>query len=111
MLVGTCHCLKFTVVFAAIFFFWIWTNGQKELQLNVLHELAQEKLLPLNYHHDTIFSNNSFNTNMNEEEKSRSKTYANIKQREIEIHLNAVASGELEKLEFVPGAEKNQANL
>jgi hypothetical protein len=67
-------------------------------------------MLSIVYHHDTIFSNNGFNTGMKTEEKARSKLYKDISKEEAEITKRVVASGEL-NYTFITGKPKTAENL
>ena len=64
MILGIFHFLKYAMIFGGIVYGWWCTGTNRETQLNVIHELAKMDLLDINYHHDTIFSNNSYNTDM-----------------------------------------------
>lgn len=107
---GTISCIKFLGLFIAIIYTWSWTSSNRKVELGVIHELALRNLLDMNYHHDTIFSNNSFSTDMSQEEKKRSSIYTNVSSEEDAIKKIAEESGMLDYT-FEEGKPETIENL
>ena len=67
-LIGTIQCIAYLFIIVIFCGAWVWTAGNRREELDILHYLAKHQLVDINYHHDTIFSNNSYNSNMTLEE-------------------------------------------
>jgi hypothetical protein len=108
IIIGTAYCIKFTGIFLAIAYAWMWTGQNRIVELDVIHELAVNKILPINYHHDSIFS--SFNSNMTIEEKLRVNSNGKFITEEASISKIAKESGEID-IKYVHNKPKTAENL
>ena len=64
IVVGLFMFVKFTTMLLAISYAWMWTSQNREIELDIVHELAMEKILPVIYHHDSLFTEDRINSNM-----------------------------------------------
>ena len=60
------------------------------MELGVIHELSLIKIIPIKYHHDTLYEESRINTHMNQVEREERIMRTNQTGRENEIKTNAV---------------------
>lgn len=90
--------MKYLVILAALTYGYVYSGSKRTEQIEVIHELSRERLLDITYHHDTIFANNSYSTNMSDEEKRRLKSWQGVSNQEEGIKKRAIESGEIAKV-------------
>ena len=62
---GFFNCFKMIAIIGFVIYAWLLNGTQRDIKLEIVHQLSKDHILNETYHHDAIFSNNSYNSAMN----------------------------------------------